>query len=585
MTLKQNINKKTGRVHLSMVRSYREPGCKHPKMQTIETFGYVDVLKSQYDDPIAHFTGYVAERNRLEALEAADFTIIAKKDEQLPNGADYRKNYGYSIILKVMAELELETFINRRRQATKLTCNTSAVMRLLVVSRILSPGSKKRAFEEKERYFDFERKDSFDLKDIYRCLSHFSDISKDVQKLIHKRISTRYGRKTDLMYYDCTNYYFEIDLEDELRRKGPGKEHRPNPIVQLGLSMDEEGIPIAYEIFPGNESEKLHLRPMFSELVREYDTGKMIAVADSAQNTGNNIYYLDKARHGYVFSQSIRGGSADFKHYVIDPVGYEWHGDKYMRKSCIRRRDIMVDFARSDGSTYKKKVTVDQRQIIFYSEKYAVRSRLKREQVVKKAQQIIANTTAYTSATSYGALKYVKNVEVNKKTGEIKPSKGKPAFDMDKLLEDEKYDGYYAIVTNLFNEGNHYGKFDDDAIIDIYHGLWRIEDNFRVSKSDLEARPIYLSRKERINAHFLICFICMVIIQLIRKRTDYRHSPAKLIEAMNKISCSNEDGNLYLFDYRSNISDHLGEAFNLDFSKKRLTRSDIKKFLGEAKKA
>ena len=584
MTLKQNVNKKTGRIHLSMIRSYREPGHKYPKMQTVETFGYVDVLKSQYEDPIAHFREYVAECNRAKTLESAEYTIIAKKNEQLPTDTTNRKNYGYAVILTILAELGLDRFLVNRRQSTKIKCDTSAVMKLLVISRILSPGSKKRAFEERERYFDFERKDSFDLKDIYRCLSHFSDISKDAQKLVHERISKRYGRKTNLMYYDCTNYYFEIDLEDELRRKGPGKEHRPNPIVQLGLSMDEEGIPIAYEIFPGNESEKLHLRPMFSELVREYDTGKMIAVADSAQNTGNNIYYLDKARHGYVFSQSIRGGSAEFKQYVLNPDGYEWYGEKYMRKSCVRRRDILVDFVRSDGSTYKKKVTVDQRQIIFYSEKYALRSRLKREQVIKKAQQIISNTAAYTSATSYGALKYVKNVEVDKKTGEIKPSKGKPAFDMDKLLEDEKYYGYYAIVTNVFNEGKHYGKFDDDAIIDIYHGLWRIEDNFRVSKSDLEARPIHLSRKDRINAHFLICFICMVIIQLIRKRTDYQHSSAKLIEAMNNISCSNEDGNLYLFDFRSDISDHLGEVFNLDFTKKRLARAEIKKNLSDAKK-
>ena len=584
MYLKKAENKKTGRTYLSMVHSYRDKERGHARTKTIEKFGYLDELQKQYDDPISHFTEYVTLCNKQEAHEAVEYTITAKRDEELPNNINLRKNYGYAVILKVIAELGLETFLNRRKLSTKITCNTSAVMRLLIISRILSPGSKKRAFEERDRYFDFERKESFDLKDIYRCLSHFSDISKDAQKLIHERISKRYGRKTDLMYYDCTNYYFEIDLEDELRRKGPGKEHRPNPIVQLGLSMDEEGIPIAYEIFPGSESEKLHLRPMFSELVREYDTGKMIAVADSAQNTGNNIYYLDKARHGYVFSQSIRGGSADFKQYVLNPEGYEWHGEKYMRKSCVRRREILVDFVRLDGSMHKKKVTVDQRQIIFYSEKYAVRSKLKREQVIKKAQQIISNTAAYTSATSYGALKYVKNVEVDKKTGEIKPSKGKPAFDMDKLLEDEKYDGYYAIVTNVFNEGKHYGKFDDDAIIDIYHGLWRIEDNFRVSKSDLEARPIYLSRKERINAHFLICFICMVIIQLIRKRTDYLYSPAKLIDAMNNISCSNEHGNLYLFDYRSDISDKLGEAYDLDFTKKRLTRTRIKNFLAEAKK-
>ena len=448
----------------------------------------------------------------------------------------------------------------------------------------LSPGSKKRAFDEKERYFDFEGKARFDLKDIYRCLSHFSGLAKDIQLLIHERIRAQHGRKTDLIYYDVTNYYFEIDMEDELRKKGPGKEHRPNPIVQLGLSMDEEGIPISYELFPGNESEKLHLRPMVSELVRKYDAGKMIAVADAAQNTGNNVYYLDQARHGYVFSQSIRGASAAFKKYVTDPSGYTWFGDKYCRKSRVLRREILVDFERADKTTYKKKVTVDQRLIVFYSEKYAVRSKLKREATIKKAQKIISNPAAYTNATSYGALKYVKNVEVDKKTGEIKPAKGTPCFDMDKVLEDEKYDGYYAIVTNIFNDGEYQGKFDDDKIIEIYHGLWRIEDNFRVSKSDLESRPIYLSRAERINAHFLICFICMVIVRLIQKRTNFQYSPAKLIEAMNSLSCSHEGGNLYLFDYRTDLTDKLGDAFDLDFTKQRMTRGQIKKNLGDAKK-
>ena len=583
MYLKKTVNKKTGRTYLSMVHSYRDKERGHARTKTIEKFGYLDELQKIYDDPITHFTKTVEEQNRLNALESAEYTITAKKGKLLEPNTHNRKNYGYIVILKILAELGLDRFLINRRQSTKLEYDTSAIMKLLLISRILSPGSKKRAFEERERYFDFERKSGFDLKDMYRCLSHFANLSKDLQQLIHERISKRYGRKTDLMYYDVTNYYFEIDLEDELRKKGPSKEHRPNPIVQLGLSMDEEGIPIAYELFAGNESEKLHLRPMISELTRKYETGKMIAVADSAQNTSNNIYYLDQARHGYVFSQSIRGASAEFKKYITQPNGYVWYGDKYMRKSRVIRREISVDFIRPDGSTYKKKILVDQRLIVFYSEKYAVRSKLNREQVIKKAQQIISNTAAYTSATSYGALKYVKNVEVDKKTGELKPSKGKPAFDLEKVLEDEKYDGYYAIVTNVFNEGKHYGKFDDDAIIEIYHGLWRIEDNFRISKSDLEARPIYLSREERINAHFLICFICLVIIRLIQKRTDYQYSPAKLIEAMNNISCSNETENLYLFDYRSDISDKLGEAFDLNLANERLSRAQIKINLGNAK--
>ena len=243
-----------------------------------------------------------------------------------------------------------------------------------------------------------------------------------------------------------------------------------------------------------------------------------------------------------------------------------------------------MDFQRKDGTTYKKKVLIDQRQIVFYSEKYAVRSRAKREAAILKAQKIADNPSAYTRATSYGALKYVKNVEVDSNTGEVKPSKGIPLLDHDVIKEEERYDGYYAIVTNLFDEGKDRGRFSDEKVIDLYRGLWRIEDSFRVTKSDLEARPIYLSRTDRIKAHFLICFIALVIVRLIQKKTGYVHSPAALIDTINNISCSHDGGNLFLFDYRSDLSDVLGNAFGIDFTRSWLTRFDIKKSLGAVKK-
>jgi hypothetical protein len=226
-----------------------------------------------------------------------------------------------------------------------------------------------------------------------------------------------------------------------------------------------------------------------------------------------------------VFNQSIRGGDKAFKAYVLDEAGYEWYGDEYKRKSRTLHREILVDFDGKDGKTHKRKVLVDQRQIVFYSEKYAVRSRALREAALKE----------------------------------------------------EKYDGYYAIVTNLFDEGENKGKFSDVQIIDIYRGLWRIEDSFGVTTGELEARPVFLSRKERIKAHFLICYIALVVVRLIQKRTGCAYSPEKLIGAMNNISCSHEGGNLYLFDYRSDIADSLDKAFGIDFSMLRLTRADIKK--------
>jgi transposase len=570
-----------------MVHSYRDKEKGYPRTKTIETFGYLDELANVYADPITHFKKIVEERNLAEAREDAEYTIVARKKQEIAHGVQNRKNYGYIVILKLFHELGLDRFLtNRQRRDSRINCNTSSIMKLLVISRILSPGSKKRAFEERGRYFDFERESAFRLGDVYRSLTHFARYEQEMQLQIHRRITEAYGRNLGCIYYDVTNYYFEIDLEDDLRKKGFSKENRKSPIVQMGLAMDADGLPISYELFPGNESEKLHLRPMVFALKSRFGSKKVIAVADSAQNTGNNLYYLDKGRQGYVFSQSISGASASFKGYVVNPTGYEWDGDgKYKRKSRVERREIQVDFERGDGSPYKKKVTIDQRQIVFYSEKYALRSKAKREAVIKKAQRIADNPAAYTKATSYGALKYIKNVEVDKETGEIKKkSQGIPCLDLEKLREEEKFDGYYCIVTNIFDEGKDKGSFDDDKIISIYRGLWKIEDSFRITKEELETRPVYMSREDRIRAHFLICFLSLVIVRLIQKRTGYAYSTSKLIEAMNRISCSNESENLYLFDFRNEVTDHLGSAFDVDFTKLRLTRKEIKKNLGEAKK-
>ena len=584
--LKKTFYKKTGKTYLNMTEGYWDKERGHTRSKTLEKFGYLDELEKIYDDPVAHFQKVVDGYNQAKKEEAAEYEITAKKSKQLEKNTSSRRNYGYIVIMKVIYELGLDRFlVNRQFRDTKIECNTSAIMKMLVISRILSPGSKKKAYEEMGRYFDFEKKDMFSLLDVYRSLSHFSGLSKDIQLLMHERITKNHGRGMDIIYYDVTNYYFEIDKEDELRRKGYGKDGRKSPLVQMGLAMDADGLPISYELFPGNESEKLHLRPTVLELHGRFESGRIIAVADSAQNTGNNVYYLDHSKQGYVFSQSIRGGSDDFKKYVIDEHWYEWQGDEYKRKSRVERRKIEVDFDHKDGSTHKKKVEIDQRQIVFYSVKYAARAKAKREEAIKKAGRIISNPSAYTKATSYGALKYVMNVEVDDSTGEIKPSKGIPCFNVDKIREDEKYDGYYAIVTNIFDEGKNKGEFGDGRIIDIYRGLWQIEDSFRVTKSELETRPVYLSREDRIQAHFLICFIALVIVRLIQKRIEHKLSPEALIQTMKSISCSHEGLNLFLFDYRSEASDMLGDAFGIDFTKERLTRKEIKKNIGNAKKA
>jgi len=474
--------------------------------------------------------------------------------------AEGRKNFGYAAILKIYHELSLDDFFKNKARHEPFKYNTNSIMMLLTTSRLLSPGSKKKAFEEKGRYF--ERFD-FSLADVYRALSHFAKVATECQRYLHEQIATKYGRNTRTIYYDVTNFYFEIDEADD----------RHNSIVQMGLAMDADGIPLHYELFPGNKLDKETFRSVIGEVRKKYDTGRVVVVADMGIITGDNIYYLTggKNLNGYVFSFSVRGGSGTFKDYVLNSADYvETDGRPakedadFKMKSRRIARDINVTL--SSGKTAKK--TVYEKQVVFWAKKYADKARAQREELLKKTKALEADPQKYTLATSYGAAKYLKNLEVDTETGEILLATLRPQFDSD---------GYYAIVTSELD-------MSDTEVIETYRGLWEIEETFRITKSTLEARPVYVSREDRIGAHFLTCFLALVILRLIQKKIAHRFSAAKILECLNSIACSNEQENIYLFDYRSEISDVLGNSLGIDFTKKRLRLGEVKNILATVKK-
>ncbi len=360
-------------------------------------------------------------------------------------------------------------------------------MLLLVVSGLLAPGSKGKAYQDRHRYFE---RFNFSVTDLYRALSHFAAIAKDCQRHIHEHVVQKYGSNVKTIYYGVTNFYFEIDQAVELRKYGRLKEHRHNPLVQMGLAMDADGVPLCYEIFPGNKLDKETFRSVIGGVRKNYDTGRIVVVADMEVITGDNIYYLT-------------GG--------------------------------------------------------------------------KNRNGLVANLQQYSRTTSYGEAKYVKNLVFDKKTGEILNAKAEPCFDYEKLEQEQLYDGYYAIVTSEL-------EMSEQQIIDTYRGLWEIEETFKITEGALEARPVFLSREERISAHFLSCFIALVIIWLIQKLTYRRYSAEKIVEALSKIACSNEQDNLYLFDYRSEISDAIGKALGIDFTRRRMQLGEVKNILAKAKK-
>jgi hypothetical protein len=568
-----------GRKYLSIAKAYRDAETRKPRSKTIKSLGYLDELEKQYDDPVAHFKE-VARKMTEEEKSEKQVTLTFSMDEELPPGTDGRKNYGYIALMKIYHALGLHSFLASKARGQKFKFNTNSIMLLIVISRILYPGSKRKAFEDKGRYF--ERFD-FELADVYRALSHFAKIGPGVQKFLNEQITRIYGRDTSIVYFDATNFYFEIDEPDELRKRGVSKEHRPNPIVQMGLAMDRDGVPISYKLFPGNTHDSETFHDIIGGICKNYESGRVIVVGDMGIITADNIWYLigrkpDKPRHGYVFSYSVRKASKVFKEYVLSGEGYvnafgepAIDGDEYKIKTRCIARDIEVHQGSADKTVTK---TVYEKQVTFWSKQYADKAKAESEILLRKAQEFVKNPAKHKKHTSHGAAKYIQGID--KDTGEVGPDRIL-SIDYELVQKEAMYDGYYAIVTSEH-------EMKSEQIIDTYRGLWEIEETFRIEKGELEARPVYVSRQDRIDAHFLTCFIALVILRLLQKQTGHIFSTEKIVDALKRVSCSNEQDNLYLFDYRSPVTDAIGEATGVDFMKKRRRLGEIKISLGSVKK-
>lgn len=568
----KRTKQKNGRIHLDITDSYYDKQQKKTKQVTIENLGFLDELEKIYDDPISHFQKRVEQLKEEKKKHKAPINFTFYDSDRLCPGDDFRKNFGYAALSKIYHELEIDKFLINRQRHTREDYDANTIMKMLVYSRILAPASKKASYEQRERFFE---KTDYSLDDVYRCLSFFDKHKENLQIWMNERIKTNYGRDTSLIYYDVTNYYFETDQQTDFLRKGVGKEHRPNPIVQMGLFMDNNAIPITYELFAGNTNDCLTYRPNFGRIKKQFDLGRVITVADKAMTTGDNIWYTinTPTKDGYVFSMSVRGADKSMKEYVLDEDGYTWLGSEYKRKSRKYPRTIHV----TTTSGKKMDKQVDEKQVVFWSEKYAKRAKAEREATLAKARDLAAHPGNYTRATSYGAAKYVKKIVFDKDTGEILTASSILDINEDLIREEEALDGYYVLLTSEMEES-------DDKIIDMYRGLWRIEESFKITKSELEARPVYVWTREHIEAHFLTCFVALTISRILEMKLEHRYSTGRIIESLSKSECSLLQQNYYIFDYYDEVLKDIGKVTGVDFSKRIRTLGEIKQELAETKK-
>ena len=408
--------------YLSYVQGYRDKNGMS-RQKTVKKIGDWEELIKLYDNPIEHFNKIAKDEEKKLNDE-----LLLKLSETIDEENNI-KNLGYIALKKIYSELNLNTFFKTKQSKLNIEYNLNDIFQLLTYSRIMYPSSKKETYENKNVFFD---NFAFSLKDMYRSLDYFNSYKDEILSLIWNQTKDKYNRDTSSVYYDCTNYYFEISYNDEdlvdeegnilekgYRKKGPSKEHRPEPIIGMGLLMDKTGIPLSYNLFPGNESEKTTLRPTLKETKRNFGIDRVITVADRGLNTSDNTVFIagknddSHTNHdGYIFGQSVRGADQEFKDWILNQDDYkidtfieEDIEISFKHKSRIFAKTIQI---KRNGKR-NNKTEIYQKQMVYYSEKYARKQKKDRELVIAKAKDLIENPGRYTRATSVGAAGYIRH--------------------------------------------------------------------------------------------------------------------------------------------------------------------------------
>ena len=629
-------------VAYDVISTYREPGAPRgskPKHHRLVTFKYSELIK-KHKNPRQWVEEYAKEVSSEEGsmkkeAYSIDYSLRNKTEYVDANGVkevnrvDNRKCIGYFPYLALWHQLGLSKLIKSLANETKRKFDHDTILQQLIFSRCLFPCSKLSFYEKLHPLFITPPKHQFNLCNVYRCLDDLLKWREEILVALDAEIRKQYYRSHLLIYYDVTNYYFEIDKEDELRARGVSKEHRPEPIIQMGLAMDEMGIPITYELFRGNTSDKSTLEPMMDSSVIDLREATRIFVADKGMMSADNIARIRLEHNGYVISQSVRNSDEETKNWVLSDK--DWIEKKeiqlesgeivpnWMIKERTVRRSVLVTERDKETKERKEKKHVsyyNERQICIYSRKYALKAEADRRLAIEKALKATGTVSKDAKLSKYGKEQFTKKVAKKAEDGSVKDADLDYfiiEFDHEKLYEARLYDGFYIISTNVIGlndtpenrkkEKQPYTKcktmYTKDGflklnrivsakdITDIYGSLWKIEETFKVTKTGmLDLRPVFHSRDERIRAHFLLCFISLVIERVLEYRLGYNISTKQIAASLSSINgVQLPNTNSYMFSYYDDALDKIGKEFGIDFAWVFRRASDINSMIAKLKKS
>lgn len=555
-------------------RSYRKSNGKtatkiHRKLGKLNDL--LQQFSGDYDAMMA-WARSEAEKDTMEYnAKTGNVSVSLSKSAYIPRNEERCFLVGYLFLQKLCTELKIDSICRKISKRHKYTYDFSAILTDQIFSRILSPSSKLGSYSYCQTLLEPPK---YELQNLYRALSVMAEESDFIQEELYFNSNFVHPRNKKVLYYDCTNYYFEIEQDDDFRKYGKSKESRPNPIVTMGLFMDADGIPLAFDVFPGNQNEQTTLKPLETKIIRDFACSEFIFCSDAGLGSKANRRFNSFGNRSYVISQSLKKMRREDRQIALNPKQFRRLGsNKFIDISTLDESDPDI----YETIFYKEVPVVngDMNEIVIvtYSPKYkAYQKRIRGQQIARAVKMIEQPGRKRRGKNQNDPARFIKSTAITE-NGEVA---GRNIYDLDsdRISEEEMYDGFYAVITNL--EG------DVGEILKINRQRWEIEENFRIMKTDFEARPVYVRRDERIKAHFLICYISLLVYRLLEKKLGNAYTCNEILGTLRSMQVtllSKESG--YIPSYkRTDMTDDLHKVFGFhtdyEFISKSTMRSIIK---------
>ena len=545
-----------------------------------ENLGTLDKIKQRAgnEEPLLWLKNYVQELNIKE--KENKIPVLIKKDPSkvIEKNVQSSFNVGYLFLQNIYYKLKLDKICNKITEQHQFKFDLNDILSKLIYSRIIFPASKLKTLELSKKFLE---QPNFEYQHIERALPVICENMDFIQSELYKNSNEYMKRNNKILYYDCTNYYFEIEEESGLRQYGKSKENRPNPIVQMGLFMDGNGIPLAFDITPGNTNEQKTLQPLEEKIIKDFEFSEFVVCTDAGLASKANRKFNNKNNRKFVTTQSIKKLKSHLKNEALDLTkGWKLPGsNKTYNISKLRTDEKLIEEYR-DKIFYKERWInedgLEQRLIVTYSVKYQEYQKKIRNNQINRAKKIIdTNSIKLKKTNSNDPKRFIKTLNVTK-DGEL-ADKSIYSIDQNMIDEEAKYDGLYAVCTNL--------EDSVEDIIRVNKRRWEIEESFRIMKTDFKSRPIYHSRDEMIKAHFITCFLALIIYRYVEKKLDEKYTAPEIIETLRDMNMKLENECSYIPNYiRTDLTDDLHDKFGFRTDFEIISEKNIKKILKQTKK-